>query len=149
MRVHHLGTSRLTSASNRMNMKPSMVRSMRRARRCLGWALSLALTVVSPLTCVVGAQATQAPHACCAAMDHDCGGLAVKQDCCAATDTHSPAGLTSGSSTVQVAAPALVAVDLVDTEPSVARLAPPAAFDSGTPHPSSNPTYLLVSVFRL
>ena len=47
-------------------------------------------------------------------------------------------------------APTLVAVDLGITEPSLeTHLDTSPAFEAGAPKPSSSPTFLLVSVFRL
>jgi hypothetical protein len=112
--------------------------------------LALALAMVSSVTCVVKAQTTEAHKACCAAMRHDCGQTSVTQDCCA-TNPQSLTGFAARPPAFQFAAASVpVAVDVVAGEPPVvARLNPSAAFHSGAPNPSSRPTYLFVSVFRL
>ena len=127
-----------------------MVKMMRRTGRSITWALALALAVVSSATCVLGADMTQAQKACCAAMDRDCGAMAVKQDCCA-YDAQTGNGLTALPPPISLLAPpALVAMDVPPTAPEhEIDLRTPAAFDAGAPNPSTRPTYLFVSVFRL
>jgi len=104
---------------------------------------------VSSATCVLGADMTEAQKACCAAMNHDCGAMALEQDCCV-TDSPNLAGLTSAPPISVLAPPALVAVNSIEPapEPTVSFFAS-AVFDVGAPKPSSRPTYLFVSVFRL
>ena len=127
-----------------------MVKKMRRMGRSLTWVLALALAVVSSATCVLGADMTQTQKTCCGAMDHDCGAMAVKQDCCA-YDAQTVAGLTAVPPPISLLAPpALVAMDVPPTSPEhEIVLRRPAAFDAGAPNPSTRPTYLFVSVFRL
>ena len=127
-----------------------MVKKMRQTGRCLAWALALALTLVSSATCVLGADMSQAQETCCAAMDSDCGAMAVKQDCCA-YNAQTVGGLTALPPPVSLLAPpALVAMDVPPTAPeNEIGLLRPAAFDAGAPNPSTRPTYLFVSAFRL
>lgn len=141
----------MTAMVSRRNMVEDMVRRIRLSGRAFTWVLALALVVVSSATCLLNAEMTEAQKACCAAMSHDCGAAAVTHDCCA-TESQSLAGFAAGPPVFQFAAPApaLVAADLVAAEPPpAARVNPSTAFDSGAPNPSSSPTYLLVSVFRL
>lgn len=111
--------------------------------------VGVALIVVSSATCLLGAQMTPAQKACCAAMNHDCGAMALETGCCA-TEAPNLTSLASATLTSQLAAP-----DLIMASVSVADLIPPvpirtsAAFDSDTPRYSSRSTHLLVSVFRL
>ena len=125
-----------------------MVRGMCLSSRFLTWVLALALAVVPSAVCVLSAHMTEAQRACCAAMNHDCGADAVKQDCCASKD-QSLVEFISGPPAFQVAVPAPV-VNIAASEPSpVARVGPSAALAPRAPNPSSSPTYLLLSVFRL
>lgn len=126
-----------------------MARSMKRTGRFLTWAMALALAVVSSATCVLGAEMTLAQKACCTAMDHDCGAMAVEQDCCVA-DSPSLVGLKSAPPISVLAPPALVMVNCIAPEPEpTASFFASAVLDAGAPKPSSSPTYLFVSVFRL
>lgn len=126
-----------------------MTRSMSRSGRFLTWALALALAVVSSVTCVLGADMTEAQKACCATMDHDCSAMEVEQDCCV-TDSPNLAGITSAPPISVLALPALVAVNTVAPEPQpTASFFASAVFAAGAPKPSSSPTYLFVSDFRL
>jgi len=126
-----------------------MVRSMRRAGRSFTWALALAIAVVSSATCVFGADMTEAQKACCAAMNHDCGDKGVEQDCCVSDSPDLP-GLTSGPLVAALVPPALVALNTLPAEPEpTATLVGSSALDAGAPRPSSTPTYLFVSAFRL
>ncbi|MGH9258063.1 MAG: hypothetical protein ACRD3C_26175 [Vicinamibacterales bacterium] len=126
-----------------------MVRGLRSGSQSLTWVLAFALALVPSAMCVLSADMTEAQRACCAAMNHDCGGMAVKQDCCP-SEAQSLVGFTSGPPPFQIVAPTPVVVTIAAREPlRVVRVSPSAALDSGAPSPSSSPTYLLVSVFRL
>ena len=126
-----------------------MARRMSRTGRFVTWALALALAVVSSATCILGADVTEAQKACCAAMNHDCGDKGVEQDCCL-VDSPNLQGLTSGPLVAPLVPPALVALNTLAAEPQLtAAFFGSAALDAGAPKPSSTPTYLFVSVFRL
>jgi len=126
-----------------------MVQRMRPVGRLLAGMLALALVVVSSATCLLAAETTPAQKACCAAMNHDCGAMAIEQGCCA-TESPSLTSLASSTPSSLVAPPALVPVGM-----AAAALAPPVrvrtldAFDLAPPIHPSRPTYLFVSVFRL
>ena len=137
--------STLTTVVGRANMRRSMVQKTSYTGRFATWALALAVAMASAATCVLGAEATEAQKACCAAMSHDCGAMAVEQDCCVA-DSPNLAGPTSAPPTSVLAPPAPLALNTIVAEP-VAALG--RGFDSRTPKPSRTPTYLLVSVFRI
>jgi hypothetical protein len=128
-------------------MDTSMVRSLTRTGRWATWALALALAVLPSATCLMGAEMTEAQKTCCAAMNHDCGEMAVQQDCCSATAP----GLVvaAGSPVSHLTPPALVVVNIITAPEPVASFLESSAFDAGAPQPSSRPTYLLVSAFRL
>ncbi|HEY5619892.1 MAG TPA: hypothetical protein VIK60_18265 [Vicinamibacterales bacterium] len=126
-----------------------MGRRTRLSGRLLTWVLALAFALVSSATCILNTQMTEAQKACCAAMNHDCGAMAVKQDCCA-TEVQSLTHFIAGAPAFQLAAPAPVVMDVAFSEPPLAaHFSASAAFDPSAPNPSSSPTYLLVSVFRL
>ena len=124
-----------------------MVRRITRTTRFLTWALALALAVVSSVTCVLGAEASQEQKACCAAMNHDCGTAAIEHDCCA---TEAPAftSLASGTVASPLAVPA-PAMNLTATAPDFGSCLTASCLDTGASPFSRRPTYLLVSVFRL
>lgn len=127
----------------------AMVRGMRPAGRLLAATTAIALIVVSSATCLLAVEMTSAQKVCCAAMNHDCGEMALEKGCCA-TESPSLTSLAAATLTSQIASPDLVAVSV-----GAADLIPPiglrtvAAFDSSTPRYSSRSTHLLVSVFRI
>lgn len=125
----------------------SMVRSIRRSTRFLPGALALALAVVPSATCLTAAEMTPVQKACCAAMNGDCGAMAVEKGCCP-SDSPNVASLLSSTSPSQLAPPALVPVSLPATQPDLPNLFR-TLFDSGAAKSSSPPTYLLVSLFRI
>jgi hypothetical protein len=130
-------------------MDTSMSRGLTRANRRLTWALALALALVPSATCLMGAEMTEADKACCAAMNHDCGEMSVQLDCCAAT-APGQAGLASpGSPIPHLVPPALIVVSIITAPEPAAAVPESSVFDTGAPKPSSRPTYLFVSVFRL
>lgn len=55
---------------------------MRRRTRRIGWTLAVAFAVALSARCATSAEMTEAEKACCAAMGHDCGRMAQKEDCC-------------------------------------------------------------------
>jgi hypothetical protein len=126
-----------------------MVRRIHRMKRSLACGLALAFAVVFAATCLVGNELTAAQQACCVAMNHDCGAMADKQDCCS-TETPSVAGF-SASPIFQLAAPAILAVNIAlnDGLPPITSLYTPVGIHPGPPKLSSSPTYLFVSVFRI
>lgn len=138
---------RLTGLDSRANMRKSMAQRITGTTRFLTWALALAIAVVSAVTCVLGAEASQEQMACCAAMNHDCGTAAIEHDCCA---TEGPAftSLASGTVASPLAAPA-PSVNLIATAPDFSPCLTASCLDTNASPLSRRPTYLLVSVFRL
>ena len=126
-----------------------MVQRLRPVARLLAGTLALALALMSSATCLLAVDMTPAQKACCAAMNHDCGAMAIEQGCCA-TESPNLTSLASSTSISPVAPPAPVSVSV-----AAAELAPPVilrtlgGFDFAPPLSSSRPTYLFVSVFRL
>jgi hypothetical protein len=144
-----LGTRRsLTAPAERRNMTPVMAERVTRRSRLFAGALALAVAFASSAICFVAAaqMADVQQHACCAGMSQDCGdSVSVQQDCCAVQS----ADLTAVARAAQSAAvPVVVNVVVLDQQPRV-MLPPARAFAPGVPKPSSHPTYLLVSLFRL
>jgi hypothetical protein len=126
-----------------------MVQEMRMARRLSGWVLTFALALVPCATCLMGAQPTDAQMACCAAMHHHCDGMSVERDCCLATSPNPLAPSASVSPSSHLAVPPLVVVNTIaEPEPPHSGFTS-SVFDVRAPKPSSRPTYLFVSVFRL
>jgi len=123
----------------------------RLASRFLAGGLAFALSIVSSAICfaaIVQMEDTQ-QHASCASMGHESSSPKTTQlDCCIAQSAQF-AGLAPGTGAPVVAQPVLMSV--VDTAPQSLVPALPAlsALDPDVPKPSSTPTYLLVSVFRL
>src|SRR5882672_7223978 len=114
-----------------------MVRSPKRTRRFLTWALALALVVLPAATCVMGAQMSEAQKTCCGAMYHDCGDKAdqgVAQSCCVA-DSPNLLGLTSGPLVAPLAPPVLVLASplVAQPQPAPSFVAGPA-FTANDPH---------------
>jgi hypothetical protein len=126
-----------------------MVRRGSRNGRWATWALALALALVPSATCLTAAEMTEAQKACCAAMNHDCDGMSVEQDCCVATAPN-PLGVSASvSAGSHLAFPPLVVVNTIaEPEPERSDFES-SVFDVGAPKYSSRPTYLIVSVFRL
>lgn len=126
-----------------------MVRATGRTTRFLAGALAVALVVVSSATCFLGANMTPAQKACCTAMNHDCGAMAMEQGCCA-TEAPNLTSLVSSVSTSLLAAPVLVVLGLTAAEfaPSTI-LKTSGTFDLASPISQRKPTYLFLSVFRI
>jgi len=140
----------LTTKTTRANiMTIGMVRAAKRAGRFLAGALAVALVVVSSATCFLGATMTPAQKACCTAMNHDCGAMAMEHGCCA-TEAPNLTSLVSSMSTSSFAAPVLVVLGLTAAEfaPS-AILGTSGVVDLTPPIADRKPTYLLLSVFRI
>jgi hypothetical protein len=126
-----------------------MIGCVTRSVRFLAGALALALAVVPSATCLTAAEMTPVQKACCAAMNGDCGGMAVGKGCCP-SDNPNVASLLSTTPLSQLAAPTLLPVGLPATQPALPHLIRLLhMLDSGAAKASSLPTYLLVSVFRI
>jgi hypothetical protein len=115
--------------------------------RLAAFGLAVALAVVSSATCLLGAEAHKTEMACCAEMSHDCGEIAIEQDCCALVPAPSSLGIL-GSLVAHLTAPPLVAMIPI-AEPEPAASIDLSFIDARIPASASRPTYLLVSVFRL
>ena len=113
----------------------------------LAGALALALVLVAPATClaaVVQMPEGLSPPCCHAGKECDADTIGAGSDCCAVQS----AEVARPEKGVQVVAPAVTVLTLVAPSP-VALISAPVSFDRDVSRPSSSPTYLLISVFRL
>lgn len=107
------------------------------------WALAVVLTATTGATCLAAVSQTAAQRACCAAMAHECGDMALESACCA-----TPAGSDYALIGIPPVPVALPTATLDDTS----GLVPPprrAAYDASPVRPPGIPTYLFVSSFRI
>ena len=125
-----------------------MHRTLAKSARFVAGVVALTLALVSSATCLAGSiDAPESQHTCCAAMADGCGSAAtVTEDCCAAEQP----GLTgfAPGTPFTLAAPVSIGAVLLAPPTSIPQLTSPA-FDSDAPNPTSPPTYLLDSVFRI
>ena len=120
-----------------------------RAMRPIAGGVMLAVAVVLSGNCVTAKDVTPQQKACCAAMGHDCGALAIEQACCEG-EAKKVDALTPLSAPDFATAPVPVLVALLDalTTPAM----PTGFFNSASRaqvRPPGIPTYLLVSTFRI
>ena len=120
-----------------------------RAMRPIAGAVTLAVAVVLSANCVTAKDMTPEQKACCAAMGHDCGALAIEQGCCEGeaqkVDALTPTGMPQFATP-----PVAVLVALLD--PLTPRAIPTGVFNTAVGaqvKPPGTPTYLLVSTFRI
>lgn len=112
-------------------------------------AMMFAVFAMLSASCLAAENMTPAQKACCAAMDHDCGHMAITEGCCPGytqEDTSlSPAGRVDVATPVP---PVLIAVlDLPEPASQAAGVVAPASTMPVKPPGTS--TYLVVSSFRL
>jgi hypothetical protein len=122
-----------------------------RGSRLLASVIAMALAFVSTATCLAAVMhmPEKSQHTCCHGMKQDCGSgdsMAAQKDCCAVQHADVARLRTTAHA---VTAPALALSTLFVFKPLPSQDAAGAALDPGIPKPSSSPTYLLVSVFRL
>ena len=118
--------------------------------RLLASVVAIALAFASTATCLAAVMQTpETSHHACEGMKQDsagAGSMAVQKDCCVVQS----AEFARLSKTAQaVVAPASSLILPLVLDPLWAHGTRAAALDPGIPKPSSSPTYLLVSVFRL
>ena len=120
-----------------------------RALRPVASAVVVAVVVMLSANCLGADVMTPAQKACCAAMAHDCGHMALTEACCTG-QAQEHQGIASASR-VEVAAtavPVLVAV-LQQPEPLTPSGQTGAAVSETPVKPPGTSTYLLVSSFRI
>jgi hypothetical protein len=126
-----------------------MTQRLTRGSRLLASVIALALAFASTATCLAAVMQMpeKSQHACC--HGQDCGSgdsMAPLNDCCSVPNADVARLTTPGQA---VAAQALAVTMPFVFEPLPVQDSPGAALEPGVPKPSSSPTYLLVSVFRL
>ena len=120
-----------------------------RTMRPVAAAMMFAVVAMLSASCLAAENMTPAQKACCAAMNHDCGHMAITEGCCtgpAQDDTN-----VSPANRVEVATPTLpVLVAVLDVPEPVSQAAGIATPASTAPvKPPGTSTYLIVSSFRL
>jgi hypothetical protein len=126
-----------------------MLRGLR-TRRPVAAAMMFAVVAMLSATCLAAESMTPAEKACCAAMTHDCGEMAISEGCCTAPAQEGTS--LFATSRVEMPAPALPPlVAILDVpEPLGLDAAGIATSTSTTPvKPPGTSTYLIVSSFRL
>jgi hypothetical protein len=118
-----------------------------RRQRLFTAAITLAIAVVASSTCLTAASQTAEQRACCAAMAHHCGEVAIKADCCdEGTQSRDSVAASLAAGALSAPVPVLAAVLEM---PPVATLGDTFTSSSALVKPPGTPTYVLVSVFRL
>lgn len=124
------------------------LRQLRRRARLTASSVTVAIAVALFATCVSAAEMTPEQKACCAAMAHDCGHMAIETSCCAG-EVHTDTGLVAAKLTVSTSP----AGTLIPTTATPTVLAVPNGrfrIADRSPLRSTNvPTYLFVSSFRI
>ena len=112
-------------------------------------AVMFALVAMLSVSCLAAESMTPAQKACCAAMAHDCGDMALTAGCCP-SDVQKDTSL-SAANRVEAAPPVIPMLFAV-----LVALEPPAPDARRVAHASTTPvkppgtsTYLVVSSFRL
>ncbi len=123
--------------------------ALRRHTRPVICGLILALAAMVSAECVMAEDLTPAQMACCATMNHDCGAMAQKQDCCSTAAPRVDQG--SASPRMSLAAPHAGVVRLVMHLPALPSPLSPQKrpFKGFEAKPPGVPTYLLISTFRI
>ena len=121
---------------------------LRRSVRPAGWVLAVILFATASVDACAAASQTQTEAACCAAMAHACGAMAITTPCCTGSG-HTERGLIAAGIAKTLVAPSL---SFVLTH-ALAGLDTPAqglaAFRRVQIRPPGVPTYLLVSSLRI
>ena len=108
-----------------------------------------AVVAMLSASCLEAENMTPAQKACCAAMNHDCGQMAISEGCC--TGHTQETRSLSPATRVETATPALpLIVAVLDLPEPVASAPHFVRAASTTPvKPPGTSTYLIVSSFRL
>jgi hypothetical protein len=118
--------------------------------RPIAGALMFAVAMLLSASCFATENMTPAQKACCAAMAHNCGEMAVSDGCCAAPAQEGTS--LSAAHRVDAPPPALLPtlVAVLDLQEPLALHAAVVASGHTTPvKPPGTHTYLVVSSFRL
>jgi hypothetical protein len=117
--------------------------------RPIASALMVAFAVVSSAECMLGAHMTPEQKACCVAMQHDCGAMAIQSSCCVGKDGDDQAFVASKPSEGFVPVAALLAVLSTAPPPLIPSARLWRRVESFSASPPGIPTYLFVSSFRI
>jgi hypothetical protein len=118
-----------------------------RRQRSFTAAIALAIGVVASSTCLTVASQTPEQRACCAAMAHHCGEIAIKADCCdRGTQSRDSVAASLAAGALSAPVPVLAAVLEM---PPVATLGDFVTGSTALVKPPGTPTYVLDSVFRI
>ncbi|HVL65958.1 MAG TPA: hypothetical protein VM364_01720 [Vicinamibacterales bacterium] len=113
--------------------------------RLIGSVLALVLVAAAGATCLKAAAQTDAQRACCEAMAHDCGEMALEAACCLVEPQTDYARIAIAA--VPLVLPTVnVADQLAAAAPAVRHW---SARESSLVRPPGVPTYLFVSSFRI
>lgn len=110
--------------------------------------LVAAIAVAVLGTCVIGAQ-TPEQKACCAAMQHGCGEMALATSCCAGERQTDPGMVVAKAAATLFALDSPVGTAAAFLVPIASDAARAFGLDTVTVEPPGVPTYLLVSSFRI
>jgi hypothetical protein len=120
-----------------------------RRRQFIASGLMLAMTVVLATSCFAMHGSTPEEKACCAAMGHDCGALALERKCCSG-EAMRVSAVTPATATIAPSAPAAVLIALLaEPSPIVRGFSFPPFHRGGLVKPPGDPTYLLNSALRI
>ena len=133
-------------------LRPATIKLMgglrRQTHRVATWALVLALASVPSVVCLAGSWQTSQQDECTKAMAHGGDSNAKRLDCCVADAPNFDVSLASVAA-VPPPSLTLVAASLFGVTPSADHLPSSRIPEPVVPKPSSTPTYLLDSVFRI
>jgi predicted metal-binding membrane protein len=139
----------LTTRRRGRQDRPVLLRCLRRRARRTASAIAAVLCVMAWTTCASAAQMPREQHACCAAMNHECGEMALESACCTgeAHDLQSVVALKPIFGFV----PAAPVVAILPAPASSLPDAPVARAADRTSSlgPPGVPTYLFVSLLRI
>ena len=115
----------------------------------VGWAVTLAMTVVLSANCFAAAGQTPEERLCCASMHHDCGATAIERGCCSG-EVENLTGLTPGALQTVDGPPANVLIALLETrEPALLGQGVIVGSPTSQVKPPGSPPYLRTSALRI
>ena len=143
-----LNSRDLTAVRLERTIKTVMLRRLRHHARLTASASLVAMAFVVSATCVSAAQMTPEQHACCEAMQHDCGKAAVEMSCCGGKADQDRSLAAAKPTATPAPTAVLVAILATVYEPSSVE-SRTWVLDTPSPSPPGVPTYLFVSSFRI
>jgi len=125
-----------------------MRRVQGRSLRLVPMTLIAALVLASSVACYAG-EMMQTEMACCAAMAHDCGGMAPAHECCTTDAPRTEQGSTVAKIAIDPPSVALIAVLTVPPAMETVSTSTFAVASLASIKPPGIPTYLAVSSLRI